>query len=259
MYDDEKLRWLIQYMAEEMNFSKISLPTSQDQLWSLYRGLANRRPPDPVTQEFLEIQDQLLSEIRENRGVVGLMDAQRIGPNLFLWQGDITRLQVDGIVNAANGRMLGCFVPGHHCIDNAIHTYAGVQLRLECNRLMLAKGHFEETGRAILTSAYNLPAKYILHTVGPIASDGRVSEEQEMLLASSYRACLQIAVDHGLESLAFCSISTGVFGFPKPQAADIALKTIMGFQLDTGSEMDILIDVFSDEDYRIYKEAIQAL
>ena len=175
-------------------------------------------------------------------------------PGLYLWQGDITTLAVDAIVNAANSAMLGCFVPCHGCIDNAIHSAAGVQLRLECARIMAQQAE-EPTGRAKITRAYNLPCRYVLHTVGPII-DGQVTRQDRELLASCYRSCLELAATYGLKSIAFCCISTGEFHFPNELAAEIAIRTVKAFQQQNPNRMEVIFNVFKDCDYEIYKKLL---
>ena len=183
-----------------------------------------------------------------------LSELDEVAPNLYLWQGDITTLKVDAIVNAANNQLLGCFVPYHRCIDNAIHSQAGLQLRLECYQLMKEQGHLELTGQAKLTKAYNLPAKYVIHTVGPIVQ-GELRKNDEDLLVSSYQSCLKLAVENGIESLAFCCISTGEFHFPNQRAAELAVKTVQDFMIEH-PQIKIVFNVFKDEDLNIYKEII---
>jgi O-acetyl-ADP-ribose deacetylase (regulator of RNase III) len=176
-------------------------------------------------------------------------------PCLRLWRGDITTLAADAIVNAANSQMLGCWVPGHFCIDNAIHSYAGVQLRAECARVMAAQGHEEATGLAKVTAAYNLPAQHVIHTVGPIA-DGHPTDLHRRQLASCYESCLDLAGSLGLRSLAFCCISTGVFGFPQREAAQIAVRTVRAWLDGADAGMTVVFNVFGDEDERIYQELL---
>ena len=175
---------------------------------------------------------------------------------IYLWQGDITTLRCDAIVNAANSGMLGCFVPCHGCIDNAIHTFAGVQLRLACARIMDGQGRQEETGGAKLTPAFNLPCRYILHTVGPIVS-GRLTQRDCDLLASCYRSCLELAEENHIKSVAFCCISTGEFHFPNRQTAEIAVNTVMEFKEKTPSNMEVIFNVFKDMDAAIYRALLQ--
>ncbi len=215
----------------------------------------NVRPPRPISDEFLSVQDEYLKEAAAKKGITHSKDLPLLSGGLCLWQGDITTLECDAIVNAANSGMLGCFHPLHNCIDNCIHTFAGIQLRLECAKLMDAQGYEEPTGQAKLTPAYNLPCRYVIHTVGPIVN-GRLTQEHCKLLASSYRSCLDLAAENGCESLAFCCISTGVFGFPKKEAARIAVKTVKDWKCENSSRMKVIFNVFKDNDLEIYKELL---
>lgn len=176
--------------------------------------------------------------------------------NLYLWQGDITTLKCGAIVNAANSQLLGCFCPCHGCIDNAIHTFAGIQLRLACAERMKQQGHEEETGKAKITPAYNLPCNYVFHTVGPIVK-GCVTKGDENLLASCYRSCLELAERNRINSIAFCCISTGEFHFPNGRAAEIAMQTVTEFMAQKQSEMKVIFNVFKDLDYEIYKKLLR--
>lgn len=217
----------------------------------------NIRMPGKMDPAVLAVQDAYLQErIREN-GIVELADIPEIRDGISIWQGDITRLAVDAIVNAANSQMLGCFVPCHGCIDNAIHSAAGMELREECAEIMRAQGHEEPTGQAKITKGYNLPAKHVIHTVGPIIYD-RVTEEDREDLASCYRSCLALAEENGLKSIAFCCISTGEFHFPNREAAEIAVKTVKDF-LDShpdGSLQKVIFNVFKDYDKKIYEKLL---
>lgn len=204
--------------------------------------------------EFWSLQDAYLQETLAHKRVTGLSDLQEVEPQIYLWQGDITSLEVDAIVNAANSQLLGCFVPHHRCIDNAIHSQAGLQLRLACYQLMKAQGHLEATGQAKITPAYNLPANYVIHTVGPIIQTG-VGPQDEELLASSYQKSLELAVEKGLISIAFCCISTGEFRFPQKLAAEIAIKTVRAFVHDH-PQLQVIFNVFKDEDREIYQELL---
>ena len=224
----------------------------------LLRALMNVRPPMPLAPDFLAVQDALLSAEREARGVVdgAALPAVPAEPRLALWRGDITRLRVDAIVNAANSRLLGCFVPCHGCIDNAIHSAAGLQLREECRRIMAEQGRPEPNGRARLTEGYNLPARYVLHTVGPIVR-GRVTGENRRELASCYRACLELAAERGLHSVAFCCISTGEFHFPGELAAEIAVHTVQAWRQQHPNQIEVIFNVFKDSDYEIYRRLLR--
>ncbi|NQH36086.1 protein-ADP-ribose hydrolase [Streptococcus suis] len=210
--------------------------------------------PKVMPAEFWSLQDVYLQEKLDQRRITRLSDLQEVEPQIYLWQGDITSLEVDAIVNAANSQLLGCFVPHHRCIDNAIHSQAGLQLRLACYQLMKAQGHLEATGQAKITPAYNLPANYVIHTVGPIIQT-EVGPQDEELLASSYRKSLELAVEKGLTSIAFCCISTGEFRFPQKLAAEIAVRTVRNF-IKEHSEINVIFNVFKDEDREIYQELL---
>ncbi|HEM5552358.1 protein-ADP-ribose hydrolase [Streptococcus suis] len=210
--------------------------------------------PKVMPAEFWTLQDAYLQEKLTHKRVLGLSDLQEVEPQIYLWQGDITSIEVDAIVNAANSQLLGCFVPHHRCIDNAIHSQAGLQLRLACYQLMKAQGHLEATGQAKITPAYNLPANYVIHTVGPIIQT-EVGPQDEELLASSYQKSLELAVEKGLTSIAFCCISTGEFRFPQKPAAEIAIKTVRAFVYDH-PQLQVIFNVFKDEDREIYQELL---
>lgn len=222
----------------------------------LLRSLMNVRPPKTSSEEFLMLQDALLSQEREERGVVdvGALPATA-NPRIVLWQGDITRLKADAIVNAANSAMLGCFIPCHRCIDNAIHSSAGVQLRQECHELMKAQGGEESTGCAKITAGYNLPAKYVLHTVGPIIN-GTLTQQSCDELANCYKSCLSLAAEYNLVSIAFCCISTGEYRFPQQRAAEIAVQTVNEFLCTNEKIQKVVFNVFTQEDWVIYKNLL---
>lgn len=257
----QQIQYLIQVLLQEMPaYQEQARAFPQDELsqWRLLRSLMNVRPPMPLDPSFLAVQDALLSAEREEKGVVEA-DAlpERPGhPGIALWQGDITRLKADAIVDADNDRLLGCFVPCHSCIDNAIHSAAGLQLRDECAEIMRAQGHPEPAGRAKLTRAYNLPARYVLHTVGPIV--GRwVTWKDRRELAACYRSCLALAAEHDLRSVAFCCISTGEFHFPNQEAAEIAVRTVREFlEQQTTSVERVIFNVFKDLDAAIYRRLL---
>ena len=257
MNRSEQLQYLNQILLTEMpqyREQTKSFPADDTSQRRLLRSLMNVRPPMPLDSKFLEVQDALLSAEAEAKGVVDYssLPVTAADPRLVLWQGDITRLKADAIVNAANSALLGCSVPCHGCIDNAIHSSAGLQLRDECSQLMLAQSRPEPNGRAKLTRGYNLPARYVLHTVGPIVR-GRVTQQDRADLASCYRACLELAAEHSFQSVAFCCISTGEFHFPNQEAAEIAVITVRAF-LDrhTTSIERVIFNVFKDFDKKIY-------
>lgn len=266
----ELLQYLVKYLIEESESHGCGLPPAADAvrgepgnasdegLWLAFRSLVNVRPPWPASAEFLAAQDELLQGLIAEAGVATLADTtpSPTDPRLRLWRGDITTLAVDAIVNAANSGMTGCWAPLHYCIDNAIHTFAGVQLRAACAKAMAAQGHPEPTAQAKVTSGYNLPARYVIHTVGPIA-DGRPTDTHRRQLAESYRACLDAAAEAGLSSIAFCCISTGVFGFPQEEAASIAVATVRRW-LDEHPDMPttVVFNVFSETDESLYRPVL---
>ena len=229
MNQSEKRLFLIQSLLKERpEYRDLSVPAEPESQRQLLRGLMNIRAPQRIGADFLKMQDEYLQSETAAKGITDIADLTPIQPGLYLWQGDITTLKCDAIVNAANFGMTGCYVPNHRCIDNAIHTFAGVELRLACAELMEQQGYPEPTGQAKITPAFNLPCRYVLHTVGPIIS-GRVTKEDKELLASCYRSCLELAAENGLESVAFCCISTGEFHFPNELAAEIAVRTVREF------------------------------
>ena len=257
MTQDERLDYLLHcLLAEHKEYADIHVPDDLFEKRRLLRSLMNVRSPIPASAEFLAVQDAYLQERLSERGVTRLMDLKPAQPGLYLWQGDITTLAVDAIVNAANSQMLGCFVPCHGCIDNAIHTYAGVQLRLECAHVMSAQKEEEPTGGAKITKAYNLPCHYVLHTVGPIIH-GSVNQTDRELLASCYRSCLDLAAEISLHSMAFCCISTGEFHCPNELAAQIAIQTVTDWQKQNANQMEVIFNVFKDSDYKIYERLLR--
>lgn len=250
-----RLYLIRELLCEQSQYAGMQIPEDETGQKRLLRSLFNIRMPHPASEEFLQIQDAYLQEETRRKGITRLADLKPIQEGIYLWQGDITTLQCEAIVNAANSQMLGCFVPCHGCIDNAIHTFAGVQLRLECAQLMARQGHPEPTGQAKVTQAYNLPCQYVLHTVGPIIT-GRVTSRDEALLAACYRACLEAAQKRGISSVAFCCVSTGEFHFPNRRAAEIALKTVRNFQKETSSQIEVIFNVYKDADLQIYRELL---
>ncbi len=251
MEQTERRTRLIKYLLEERK-ETISIPSDEDSQKKLLRALLNVRPPMPVFAEFLSLQDEYLTERRNERGVVDVKNLVYTD-GVALFKGDVTTLNADVIVNAANSAMLGCFRPLHNCIDNAIHTFAGVQVRLDCNNIM--KGNEAENGEVIVTKAYNLPSGFIFHTVGPIVY-GRVTKENEADLTKCYRNCLKKADEMKLDGIAFCCISTGVFGYPKEEAALLAVKAVREYKAQTASDIKVIFDVFTEEDYAIYRRIL---
>lgn len=256
MTQHERRLYLIrELLHEHPEYSNIDIPENEQEQKNLLRSLFNIRPPRPVSKAFLEIQGAYWQEETEQKGITEFSDLHPIKEGIYLWKGDITTLRCDAIVNAANSGMLGCFYPCHSCIDNAIHTYSGVELRLACAKQMQEQGHEEPVGRAKITPAFHLPCKYILHTVGPIVS-GRLTKENQEQLASCYRSCLELVKQNGIKSVAFCCISTGEFHFPPDTAAQIAVKTVKEFLQKNHSEIQVIFNVFKDTDYEIYRELL---
>ena len=253
MNQNEKRLFLIKKLLDEdSRYRGMSVPNDEYEQKRILRSLFNIRMPKQIEPAFLEVQDEYLQEELKQLGITDIADLQPIQGDLYLWQGDITTLRCGAIVNAANSGMTGCYVPCHACIDNCIHTYAGIQLRLDCAEIMEQQGHEEPTGTAKITMAYNLPCDYVLHTVGPIIN-GKVTMQDEHLLASCYRSCLELAEKNGVQSIAFCCISTGVFHFPNQRAAEIAVETVKRYKAETGSGMKVIFNVFKDLDFEIYR------
>ena len=233
----------------------MKVPDDEQGQKQLLRALFNVRLPAPIGADFLEVQDEYLKEENRLKGITSLADLTPVQDGLYIWQGDITTLKCDAIVNAANSAMTGCYQPCHGCIDNCIHTYAGIQLRNACAAIMNRQGHEEPTGAAKITPAYNLPCEYVLHTVGPIIS-GPLTDKDRMQLASCYRECLKLADENEVGSIAFCCISTGVFHFPNDEAARIAVDTVKQYRNETGSKIEVIFNVWKDIDNRIYHELL---
>ena len=260
MEHTEQRQWMIrQLLSEEEAYRGWSVPEDEQEQKNLLRALMNVRPPRRISPAFLRVQDEYLTEESLRAGITDVRSLTPCGPDdrLFIWQGDITALRADAIVNAANSGMTGCYQPLHGCIDNCIHSRAGIQLRLICHDIMQRQGHEEPTGQAKITPAYNLPCKYVIHTVGPIV-EGSLTKEHERLLASCYRSCLELAEQNGCESIAFCCISTGVFMFPNRRAAEIAVETVRKYYEETGSRMKTVFNVFKETDLRIYQSILES-
>ena len=256
MIQEERRTYLIQYLLDEKDQMKEKqIPDKESEQRRLLRGLMNIRMPHPISEEFLTIQNEYLQNEIEKKGIVKISDLIPIQREIYLWQGDITRLSCDAIVNAANSHMLGCFCPNHGCIDNAIHTFSGVLLRSACADLMKKQGHEEPAGRAKITPAFNLPCKYVLHTVGPIVH-GWLTKKDKELLISCYQSCLETAEENGIKSVAFCCISTGEFHFPNDKAAEIAVHTVKEYKKQTGSRIEVIFNVFKDMDKEIYRRLL---
>ena len=254
---ERRLYLITELKKENRQYAELPVPSDTAEQKHLLRALFNVRMPKAASDEFLKIQDEYLREETFQKGVTDLATLMPIRPDIYLWQGDITTLKCDAIVNAANSALLGCFCPNHGCIDNAIHTFAGVQLRLACAELMAKQGRDEPTGQAKITPAFNLPCRYVLHTVGPIVG-GRLTERDCKLLRSCYRSCLALAGEKHLGSIAFCCISTGEFRFPNERAAEIAIQAVKDYKKETKSGIKVIFDVWKNEDYEIYNRLLGA-
>lgn len=260
MTQEERRIWLIRALQKEMpEYADYAIPADAEGQWRLLRALFNVRPPAPLSEEFRSVEGALLEQMTKEKGIVEAADlpATALDPRLSFWQGDITRLRADAIVNAANSQMLGCFRPNHNCIDNIEQTMAGAEMRYELFQLMQKQGHEEPTGQAKITKGYHLPARYVLHTVGPIVY-GPLTENHRKLLASCYTSCLDLAARYDLRNVVFCCISTGVFSFPQQEAAEIAVRTVRQW-LDSHPEASVrkvVFDVFKDSDRAIYEKLL---
>lgn len=248
----KELIYMIKYLLSERS-CEMTVPESEAEQFKLYRSLVNTRPARKADEKYLRAEDEFLTKLLTEKGIKDIADMKPAEKNIYLWQGDITTLKCGAIVNAANSGMTGCWRPCHSCIDNCIHTFAGVRLRLECAEIMEKQGHEEPTGQAKLTAAYNLPCNNIIHTVGPVVQ-GRLTDENRELLKSCYVSCLELAVKNKIDSIAFCCISTGVFGFPKAEAAEIAVNTVREFLKN--HSIKVIFNVFGDDDNELYKKLL---
>lgn len=261
----DDLKWLIEQLEIERAGKPMSVReesgegATEQQLFKRFRALVNKRKPAPASDEFLEVQDRVLRSMIADAGLTNASELPRTSHDcrISLWRGDITTLQIDAVVNAANSELLGCWTPGHHCIDNAIHTFAGIQLRCECARIMQEQGYLEPKGSAKVTSSYNLPCEYIIHTVAPITQRQPTDKDRE-LLASCYQNCLDAALKVGCKSIAFCCIGTGVYGFPRDEAAQIAVETVRSWLDAHTVNIHVVFNVFSEEDEQLYQKPLLA-
>ena len=258
MTQQERLRYLVEGLVveyKEKHKEHLEIPVSEEEQFTLFRSLCNIRPAGAMPIEWMKVESEYLNTLTQEKGIVTINDMKEREPKIYLWQGDITRLSVDAIVNAANNQLLGCFAPNHKCIDNTIHTFAGIELRMECARMTEYMEMPEKTGVARMTYGYNLPAKHVLHTVGPIIYD-EVTDKERNELAASYRSCLELANAYNLHSIAFCCISTGEFRFPNEEAARIAVDTVRTYLKETNSKIQVIFNVFKDIDYEIYNRLL---
>ena len=258
MTQSERRRFLIEYLLNESpRYKDVEIPSDEAGQKYLLRSLMNVREPLPASDDFLHIQDEYLQETNRSHGITDIEELEPVSSHgngdLYLWRGNITTLRVGAIVNAANSGMTGCWQPCHSCIDNCIHTFAGIQLRKVCADIMQKQGHEEPTGSAKITPAFNLPCDYVLHTVGPIIS-GPLTQRDCDLLASCYTSCLDLAEQNNVQSIAFCCISTGVFHFPSDRAAQIAVQTVENWKREHDSGIKVVFNVFSEKDEAIYRD-----
>lgn len=238
------------FIKEDERFENIEIPTQYKEKRSLLRGIINIRSPRPISEEILKLEDQLLQLELKEKEVTDEKDIKTKDEVIAIWKGDITTLKIDAIVNPGNSGLLGCFTPNHSCLDNQIHTFAGIRLRLACNDIM--KGKEEETGKAEITEAYNLPCNYVIHTVGPMITD-EVTEKEKQELASCYKSCLDLAKENNIKTIAFPTISTGLFCFPKELASCIAVATVREYVKENPNTFDkIIFDVYEEEDKSYY-------
>lgn len=248
----DDLDYLIdELIKEDDRLSDIVIPNTIQEKKEIYRALRNIREAKPISSKYLKVQDRYLQEEIKNKGIVDARDIEMDLDNISIWKGDITTLKIDVIVNACNEYLLGCFVPNHNCIDNAIHSFSGMELRDECNKIM--KGKTLPNGEVVLTHAYNLPSKYIIQTVGPKV-DGQISVQDREDLRNCYYNSLKLCKEKGLKTIAFPCISTGVYGFPKNDACKIAIETVKNYLKENKDSFShIIFNVFTEEDFNIYK------
>lgn len=257
MTQTEKRLYLINHLKNESEqYKNIDIPADTYEQKRLLRGLMNIRMPSNISEDFLKVQDEYLKAEIAMKGITDVNTFAKSENGIYLWQGDITSLECDAIVNAANSGMTGCYVPNHRCIDNCIHTFAGVQLRTKCADIMRKQGREERVGGAKITPAYNLPCRYIIHTVGPYIYD-KPTNNDKRLLASCYKSCLKIAEEYKLKSIAFCCISTGEFHFPPKLAAEIAVETVVEHLQNKNSIERVIFNVFKDSDKQIYSQLLK--
>lgn len=258
MNQNERRIYLIQELIkEDERYQGMEIPDSVEDQKDLLRALMNVRLPNPISDSFLKVQDAYLKEELKSETLTDINDIKSTSknPRIAIWKGDMTTLKADCIVNPANQELLGCFQPLHNCLDNLIHTKSGIQLRLYCNQLMEKQGHEEPVGKAKITPGFNLPCKYVIHTVGPTAY-GRLQKEDEEELTSCYNSCLSLADSYHLTNIAFCCISTGVFCFPNQRAAEIAVSTVERFLKENNRIKKVIFNVYKDVDEQIYSSLL---
>ncbi len=257
---NSKLDRLIEILCEEEKIDKNKFNLDEIDIGSkrmIFRGLSNQREPMPLTSEFMKLQDEILSYEREHKPIIDVNKLE-YKSNMTIFLGDITTLKVDAIVNAGNPRLLGSFEPCEPSIDNVIMSAGGLQIRQELNYIMSKQGHPEPNGQAKLTKGYNLPASYIIHTVGPMIID-RVSYHDKIDLSNCYKSSLELAKQSGFKTIAFCSISTGVYRFPRELASKIAVETVLSWLKENEFPLKVIFCVYGDYDLKLYEEQFKEL
>ena len=262
----EKLDYLIEYLLEESGRNKEDYIHRDKK--TLYRALVNIREPKPISDDFLKAEDEYLKEELKKTKITDVKNIKSVKEKykktkitnsdvICIWHGDITKLKIEAIVNESNSKGIGCFIPNHKCVDNQINTFAGVRLRLECDEIMKPLNYKLETGKAIITKAYNLPAKYVIHTVGPVV-EIQVTDENEQGLANCYINSLELAIQNNIRTIAFPCISTGIFDFPNVAASRIALKTVDDFISKNKDKFDkVVFDLWTDDDFEVYEQNVK--
>lgn len=262
----EKIDYLIDYLLKETGRKKEDYMHREKQ--TLYRALVNIREPKPISDEYLKKEDEYLKEELKKSKVTNVKHIKTIKEKykkskvtnsdiICLWHGDITKLKIDAIVNESNSKGIGCFIPNHKCVDNQIHTFAGVRLRLACDEIMKTMNYNLETGNAIITEGYNLPAKFVIHTVGPVV-EVEVNDENEVALANCYIKSLELAIEKNIRTIAFPCISTGIFDFPNVAASRIAIKTVDEFISKNRDKFDkVIFDLWTDDDFEVYEQNVK--
>lgn len=256
MTHEEKRIYLIKaLLAERPAYGNIAIPDGVSEQKDLLRSLMNVRLPAPLSDEYIKIESDYLKKEAELKGITRISGLKPVKPGLYIWRGDITALECDAIVTAADPGMLGCFYPLHDCVDNLVHSAAGLRLRNYCSEIMKKQGHAEQPGGAKLTPAFNLPCRYVIHTVGPMVNVcfNKAFKEQ---LASCYRSCLALAEKHGCENIAFCCISAGELEAPQLRAAETAVSTVTEY-IKNGGKIDVIFTVLTEADRKIYKKLLK--
>lgn len=252
------LDYLLTTLIKENNVFGNKIPENDKDKWLLYRSLRNVREAKEIDENYIKVEDKFLKEKIEELGIIDEKDIPLEEDIISIYQGDIVTIKCDVIVNAANKYGEGCFAPLHYCIDNAIHTFSGISLRNECHERL--NGNYINTGETLLTSAYNLPSSYIIHTVGPIIDHKFITDKDIKDLENCYINSLNLAKENNLKSIVFPCISTGVFSFPNEEACQIAIKVVKNYLKEYPSSFNhIIFNTFLDKDYKLYKKYIKRI